>query len=75
MSNLKKPKKQLKNYLQFTGLAFQMGITFYAAAYFGKKLDAHYKLDKNYITLSFIIIGMVLSLYLIIKQLNRLNKK
>jgi len=51
-----------------------MGITFYAAAYFGKKLDAHFQLNKNYITLSFIIVGMVLSLYLIIKQLNRLNK-
>jgi len=75
MSNLKKPKKQLKNYLQFTGLAFQMGIIFYAAAYFGKKLDAHFQFHKNYITLSFIMLGMILTLHLITKQLKRLNKK
>jgi len=75
MSNLKKPKKQLKNYLQFTGLAFQMGIIFYVAAYFGKKLDAHFNFNKNYITLSLIVLGMILTLYLITKQLKRLNKK
>jgi Putative F0F1-ATPase subunit Ca2+/Mg2+ transporter len=75
MSNLKKPKKQLKNYLQFTGLAFQMGITFYLAAYFGRKLDAHFQLHKNYFTFGFIIVAMILSLYLITKQLKYLNKK
>ena len=75
MSNLKKPKRPLKNYLQFTGLAFQMGIIFYAAAYFGKKLDARFDFSKNYITLSLIVFGMILSLYLITKQLKQINKK
>ena len=75
MSNPKKPKKQLKNYLQLTGLAFQMGIIFYAASYFGKKLDAHFNFNKNYITLILIVFGMLLSLYLITKQLKQINKK
>lgn len=74
MSNPKKPKKQLKNYLQLTGLAFQMGIIFYAAAYFGKKLDAHFQFHKNYITFGLIIFGMILTIYLITKQLKDLNK-
>jgi len=75
MNRQRKPKKLLRKYLQLTGIAFQMGIIFYAAAYFGKKLDAYYRFDRSYITLAFILLGMILSLYLITKQLKQINKK
>ena len=41
-------KKQLNKYLQLTSIAFQMGITIYLGAYFGKKLDAYYMTEKKY---------------------------
>jgi len=76
MSNQKnKPKKQLKNYIQFTGLAFQMGITFYLASYFGNKLDERNAFNKPYFTIVFIIFALVISIYFLIKQLKFINKK
>ncbi len=75
MSDLNKPKKQLNPYIQFTGIGFQMGVTFYLAAYFGKKLDAKYQLPKPYFTIGFILLGLIISIYNLVNQLKHLNKK
>jgi len=41
----KKPKKQLNQYLKFTSIAIQMGLTIYLGSKFGEWLDI--KFDNN----------------------------
>ncbi len=71
----KKEKNQFPNYLSLIGIAAQMGITIYLFAFFGKKLDLKYPNEKNYFTVFLTIFGVFISLAIIIKQLNRLNKE
>ncbi len=71
----KKEKNQFPKYLSLIGIAAQMGITIYLFAFFGKKLDLKYPNEKNYFTVFLTIFGVFVSLAIIIKQLNRLNKE
>lgn len=64
---------QLRRYLALTGIAFQMGAIIFLCAYVGKKLDAYYLLEKKWFTMGFILFGVASSLYLVIKQLNKIN--
>jgi len=70
----KKEKNQFLKYLSLIGIAAQMGITIYLGAYFGKKLDGIYPNEKNYFTILLTLLGVVVSLFVIIKQLNRINQ-
>ena len=74
----KKPEKKsnssLKNIAIFTGIAAQMGVTIFAGAYLGKWLDVKYPADKKWFTMTFTILGVVVSLYSLIKQLNKFNE-
>ncbi|TPN88097.1 AtpZ/AtpI family protein [Aquimarina algicola] len=51
-----------------------MGATIFLCAYAGKKLDAYYELEKQWFTMGFVLFGVTASIYLVIKQLNRINK-
>ncbi len=64
---------QLRKYVALTGVAFQMGATIFLCAYAGKWLDAHYELEKKWFTMGLVLFGVAASLYLVIKQLNRIN--
>ncbi|WP_299608979.1 AtpZ/AtpI family protein [uncultured Aquimarina sp.] len=64
---------QLRKYLALTGIAFQMGAIIFLCAYVGKRLDAYYLLEKKWFTMGFILFGVASSLYLVIKQLNKIN--
>ena len=64
---------QLRKYLALTGIAFEMGGIIFAFAYLGKWLDAHYQLEKNWFTMGCVLVGVAASLYLVIKQLDRIN--
>ncbi|MGY3795260.1 AtpZ/AtpI family protein [uncultured Aquimarina sp.] len=64
---------QLRRYLALTGIAFQMGAIIFLCAYVGKRLDAYYLLEKKWFTMGFILFGVASSLYLVIKQLNKIN--
>lgn len=68
-------KKELNKFIRLTGVGLQMGITIYFAAYFGKKIDAHYEFEKRYFTFLFIIIGFVGSLVSLLIQLKKINEK
>ena len=73
MSNNNSPKKPLKNALILTGVAFQMGVTIYLFVLLGKWLDTVYNNgDRAYIIVS-TLTGVGISLYLTVKQLNRIN--
>lgn len=73
MVNSKK-KNQLHKYLALTGIAFQMGLTIYLGAYFGKKLDAHFQTEKTY-TLILTLLALGASLWSVLAQLKRINDK
>ncbi len=71
--NHKGKGNQRKKYLALTGIAFEMGGIIFLSAYIGKKLDMYYQFDKKWCTMGFVIFGVVSSLYLVIKQLDRIN--
>lgn len=79
MTKINKDKKakpkQVSRYVALSGVAFQMGATIFLCAYAGKKLDAHYQFEKQWFTMGLVIFGVTASLYLVIKQLDRINKK
>ena len=73
MSNNNSPKKPLKNALILTGTAFQMGAIIYLFVFLGKWLDSAYNDGNRFYTIVSTLAGVAVSLYLIIKQLNRIN--
>jgi membrane protein DedA with SNARE-associated domain len=68
-------KKQLNKYLQLTSIAFQMGITIYLGAYFGKKLDAYFMTEKKTFTIILTLVAMLISLWSVLAQLKKINEK
>ena len=68
-------KKSPNKYLQLTGIAFQMGATIYLAVYLGKKLDVMYPNEKKWFTLGFTLVGLVIALYAVVVQSNKINNK
>lgn len=69
-----KQKRPLKNAIVLTGVAFQMGITIYLFVMLGRWLDETYTSEgkKLYIIIT-TLVGLVISLYVVIRQLNKLN--
>ena len=75
LKNKKPKKKQLNKYLALTSISFQIGITIYLGSYIGKYLDAKYALEKNWFTITFVLLALIISIYSLIKQLNKLNNE
>ncbi len=71
----KPPKKPLNKYLVLTGISFQMGITIYLFIYFGKKLDLNYSNGGKLFTIIFTLLGLAISLYNLLRQLNKINQE
>ena len=70
-----KPKRQLNKYIRFTGIAFQLGITMYLAAYFGDWLDRYFQMKEKIFTLILIILGLVGTIWSITVQLKNIDKE
>lgn len=72
MSNQDNP---LKNFIKLSGLGIQIGVIVYIFIYFGKWIDLH--LNNN--TKTFVAIGAItgvaLSLYVVLKQLEKIHKE
>jgi F0F1-type ATP synthase assembly protein I len=67
------PKKQLKNVAVLSGIAFQMGITIYLFVMLGKWLDSKFNDgDKLFIIIT-TLLGVGISLYVVLKQVNRIK--
>ena len=74
-TNKQKPKKenQLKNAIQLSGIGIQMGVIIYVFVLLGKWLDSKYNDgDKLFIIIS-TLLGVAVSLYVVLKQLNRIK--
>jgi len=69
----KKSNSTFKSIAIFTGIAAQMGVTIFLGAYFGKWLDTEYPADKKWFTMIFTLLGVGISLYVVLKQINKYN--
>ena len=73
MDKKKKPEKQLKNVAVLSGITIQMGVTIYLFVLLGKFLDTKFNNgDKMYIIIM-TLLGVAISLYTVIKQVNRIK--
>lgn len=69
----KKPGKQFKNLAILSGIAIQMGVTIYLFVILGKWLDTkYYHGDKLFVIIT-TLLGVGISLYMVIKQVNRIK--
>ena len=65
-------KKQPNRWLTFSSLAFQIGAIMYGAVWLGQYLDIFYVNQKSLFTLALSVFGLVVIIYLIIKQTKHL---
>ena len=64
-------KKQPRNWLIFSGLAFQIGIVMYLMIFLGGWIQEKWDITSKWPTLVTSFIGLVMVLLIIIKQGNR----
>jgi len=72
---MSKKKPPLNNFIQYSSMAFQMGVIIFGSAIGGVKLDEYTK-NHQYIdtefpvfTLTFTILGVVIAMYFFLKDL------
>ncbi|HLS31710.1 MAG TPA: AtpZ/AtpI family protein [Flavobacteriaceae bacterium] len=70
-----KKQNQLRRYLQLSGIGIQMGATIFLFSLGGRKLDEYFKPEKDWFTIISVLIGVFVAVFMVIKQLNSLNKK
>ncbi|WP_369048046.1 AtpZ/AtpI family protein [Tenacibaculum sp. UWU-22] len=66
-------KKPLKQVAVLSGIAIQMGVTIYLFSLLGNWLDTTYNDGKKLYIIITTLLGVAISLYLVIKQVNRIN--
>ena len=70
-SPTKKKKKQLDNYLRFSGLGFQMLAIIGLATWLGNYIDSKQSRGFPLFTVVLSLIGVFASLYLVLKEVNK----
>ena len=71
-----KPKTNpLAKYVRFSAISFHMGATIFLGAYGGKLLDERYSGEKRWFTILLTLFAVALSLYIVLKQVNKLNSE
>lgn len=71
----KKPnKKQASKWLALINIPIQMGVIIFLFAYLGNWLDENYPNPKVYFNKILVMLGVVLALYNVIRQVNEINK-
>lgn len=72
--NSNKPDNKTRRWLVLLTIPMTMGATIFAFAWFGGWLDEKYGNTENSNKIIFSLVGVFLSLYYVIKQVNQLNK-
>lgn len=70
-----KPDKNPNKWLVLISLPIQMGIVIYAFVWFGGWLDEKYPNDNEIYLKILTLVGVFISLYYVIRQVNNLDKK
>jgi cell shape-determining protein MreD len=65
----------LRKWAVFSGIAIQMGVTIGIGVFAGIKFDESYPNEYSAYTIIFSLLGVFISLYAVIKQLQNMNKK
>lgn len=68
-----KPENPLKKVAALSGIAIQMGVTIYVFVLLGKWLDQSYNPSGKLFLIIFTLVGVSLSLYVVLRQVNKLN--
>ena len=68
-------KKQLKNFAVLSGVAIQMGVTIFLFVKLGKWLDSKYNEGGKVFLVVCTLAGVAASLYVVLRQLKRINEK
>lgn len=71
----KNEKSQLRHAVELSGIAIQMGVIIYLAAQAGLWLDNHYQTEKRLFTAICTLLGVGISLWVVLRQLKRINSK
>lgn len=66
-------KSNLAKYIHLTGLGFQMMAIIFIFVWIGKWADEHYETQKKYFTALGSLLGLVASLYIVLKQLKNIK--
>jgi len=72
MSN--KDNNGVKRWAILSGIGIQMGVIIYLFVKAGNWLDFNYNSEGKMYTILFTLLGVAISLFLVLKQTNRLNK-
>ena len=72
-NNQKKPKGPLKNAAILMGIGLQMGVTIYLFVLLGKWLDTNYNDGEKLYIIIMTLLGVAVSLYTVLKQVNRIK--
>ncbi|PLX09320.1 MAG: hypothetical protein C0596_01875 [Marinilabiliales bacterium] len=72
--DLKETKDGVNNFIRFSTIAFEMGIIIAAGTFGGSWLDDYFKFEKPILTIVLSLFSIFASLYLVIKQVNNVNK-
>jgi uncharacterized membrane protein YfcA len=72
--NLNNKKKQPNKWLALINIPLQMGIVIFVFAFLGNWLNEKYPLHKADYKIIFVLIGVFLALYNVIRQVNQINK-
>lgn len=70
-----KKSKPLKNYVKFSGMAVQMGVTIALGAWGGSKLDAKFNTSSHPYTIVLSLLAIGISLYIIIRDVINMQKE
>ncbi|RZK76838.1 MAG: AtpZ/AtpI family protein [Pedobacter sp.] len=64
-------KKEVNNFAKYSSISFQMLATIGVFAFIGYKLDEYKQTKTPIFTAIFSLVGVVISLYQVVKQLNK----
>lgn len=74
MDNQEPKKSNNTNWIALVNIPIQMGIIVFAFAYLGSWLDENHPSKTLYYNKIFVIIGVVLALLNVLRQVNQINK-
>jgi uncharacterized membrane protein YfcA len=72
--NQDKKRKPLNKWLQLINIPIQMGIVIFLFAFLGNWLNDKFPLHKADYKIFFVLIGVFLALYNVMRQVNQINK-
>ncbi|KRB54783.1 AtpZ/AtpI family protein [Flavobacterium sp. Root186] len=67
-------KKQNNKWIALINIPIQMGVIIFLFSYLGTWLDENHPSEKIYYNKVLVMVGVVLALYNVIRQVNEINK-